>query len=334
MYIPIIKSRQGDIVALEQLSTNVFSQTKPLIQPTDVQEADCAKFIPRINQALAGKSATIYMDFSSFSDNYLENVQFILNNLSAEITFIPVINQNTSASLFQIIAPFITNVGCCLRIRTNTQDINLLNTINSVITRFGLNKKQVDLLIDCQYVYEKNIDDMTQHLNRTIPTINFSDYRSFGIASGSFLTNLGGILPDTVKEITRYEQVLYNNVVTSLKTKITYSDFGNQYPVSGGGDAEPFQNTPSCSIKYTGTDSYFIFRGRQPQNEARGTKQYFDKARLLVAHACYDGANFSWGDQQIQEKADSVREDKPGNSSNWVSITLNRHITKLHSIIN
>lgn len=332
MYIPITKAKQGDLDALRHLNPEILSGTKPLIQiPQTPSEVDT--IITRINAALASKSATVYLDFGSVSntENSLDYIQRIFNGIDSSIRIIPVLYSNTSAEKLQIYAPFIANNGTCLRVKGLYGNNNTANEILTIINSFELIQSNVDVLLDYEYVNTRNIDDVANDCIHTVAALAGAGYRSLGIASGSFMENLGSITADTVHEFPRTEHELYERVKNHLEIDVFFSDYGNQHPLPGDVD---INFAPSCSIKYTSDNSYVVFRGQQPGKVARGSAQYFDKVRLLVEHDCYDGPEFSWADRNIFERAETTDERHPGNAGTWVTITMNRHITKVHYMVN
>lgn len=330
MYVPIIKSQAGDIKSLQHLSEDIFNNTRPLIWISKTSEEECNKIVPRLNQCLQGKNVKIYFDFDSLGNN-VQIVNSILQGLDDNITIIPVLSPNTHLDVVTILRHYIETLGVCLRIDISNRDANdIVNVIDAYINANVLEKNKIDLLLDCKYVTTENVDELFEKLTTVAMLYDIDNFRSFGKASGSFIPNLGTIPADTIRELPRVEQQLYDRTRADINVELFYSDYGNQHPLPGDGG----QYQPSCSIKYTGTDKFVVFRGRQASTTERGSSQYFDKARQVITHYAYNGPNFSWGDNEIQIKADNINETRPGSSENWVSITMNRHITKIHSILN
>jgi hypothetical protein len=331
MYIPITKALKGDLEALGLLNPEILSDTKPLIQiPPTPSKAEL--MISRINAALSTKSATIYLDFKDIDNTQesLDYVRYVLDEIDTSIRIIPVIYSNTSVEKLQLYNPFIIENGVCLRIKDLFRSNNVAQIVQSTISSFGLNKSDTDLLLDYEYVNSSNVDDVTDDCIRTITTLGNGNYRNLGLASGSFMQNLGPIAANTVYEFPRVEYEFHRRVKNQTGMDLFFSDYGNQHPLPG----TDTRYGASCSIKYTSDNSYVVFRGQQPGKVQRGSAQYFDKARLLVEHACYDGPEFSWADGNILERANSTNERRPGNAGTWVTITMNRHITKIHHMVN
>lgn len=332
MYIPIIKAKAGDLEAIKHLDNEVIYNTKPLIQ-VNPDDGDLAKIAYRINDALASRNATAYLDFADVRGNTSATLDYISNLLSGiehDIELIPVIGLAIANERLHVLEPLIIQNGVCIRIKPHSER-NIIARLESMIKHTQIKEQHVDILFDYEYVVAGSIAKCTQNCIELLTALNKFSFRSIAVASGAFLPNLGSIKADTIYEAVRYEQILFNFINERVVNSLVFSDYGNQHPISEG-DNKKFP--PSCSIKYTSDNTYVIFRGQQARNVERGSHQYFDKAQLLIEHGCYDGQAFSWGDNQIYLKANANPQKNPGNGKTWVAITLNRHITKIHSIVN
>jgi hypothetical protein len=106
-----------------------------------------------------------------------------------------------------------------------------------------------------------------------------------------------------------------------------YSDYAIAHP------ALPPEGiaTILAQLRYATPDYWIIWKGRNAI--AEGFQQFFAICADLAARAEYRGADFSWGDAEIAQKAANVGSS--GNAQTWRQIGTSHHLeTVLDQISN
>lgn len=149
------------------------------------------------------------------------------------------------------------------------------------------------------------------------------------VAAGSFPTDLSKFRAGSVHRLHRYEWDLWR--LLRDKFQIKYGDYGTKH--------HEYADTPyaaSVSLKYTTEDEFVIHRGERTDNHADGHGQYITHAQKLIRSNDYSGQGFSWGDSRLDFYSRQILNDenrKTGNTTTWVQISQNHHITLLHSLL-
>ena len=88
----------------------------------------------------------------------------------------------------------------------------------------------------------------------------------------------------------------------------------------------PGANT-SASIRYTNDQKWEIMRGEGLRNQkGAGHKQYPAHAQLMIKESFFKGADYSFGDAYIAERASPDNENS-GSPTTWITAGINHHLT-------
>lgn len=324
-YVPILRGKMGEFTALRNLSIEEKKITRPLIQffPDTVSD--------RIRRAWNFETNMIYFD-ASFLPSITDIRGFCEALINQNINFIPVIHPNSPDRYLEYVRRNHLRNGICLRLNVPYLRPRFINTfIEDKKGYFDIEEPNIDLFIDLGFINIHGNVGLFQNIFSSIYDAlpHAEIFRSIIIGAGSFPVNVASIPPDTVGVLHRSEWNVWNGINAEIKDgKFIYADYGNIHP---NYDPEAETHLGSCTIKYTGENNFYVFRGRRTFEHPDGHGQYNNKSRLLVAHRCYDGRTFSWGDGYIDDCASDT--DGPGNSTTWVSVTLNHHITKIIDLL-
>lgn len=334
-YFPILLAKAGEVTALSHLGQNVKDEIAPIFEVLPdsygrIESSFIANWIFDDNE--------IYLDFSLCDPINLRATTNLINNLSnAGVNVIPVLQQNSSAEYINSLQNLLLNQtinNVCIRF-SNGNFIDINTQVANFINSLAINRNQITLLLDFGVVTNAIYNVVAASSINIITGITHkANFHEIIIASGSFIENLSILNPaGRVYHLERYEWSIWQILQQQhqLADHIKYGDYGTKYPIHSE------VNFPgSCSIKYTSPTEFVVFRGELSQNHRDGNGQYITFAKALVRSADYSGADFSWGDGRIDFFANQVLTDprkKTGNSTNWVEISQNHHITLLHSLL-
>lgn len=336
-YFPILLSKAGEFVALSNLVQNVKDEIVPVIQVLP-ENYDRVETFASSDWVFSNNQ--LFLDFSlcdPFDRTATRNLIVNLNN--AGVNVVPVVQTNSDARYIAVLQSLVSNgtvTEVCTRFSNASGGfINLDAQIATLLGTLVLNYNQASILLDFGLLENHNYNLIAALAIGIINGItNKEDYQNIIVASSSFLENLTSLAPaGRLYRLQRYEWDVWQTLQAqpNLADLIKYGDYGTKYPYYV---ESKFQGT--CSIKYTLPTEFIVYRGELSGNHPQGNGQYIIFADRLVRSADYSGNGFSWGDAQIDFYASQILTDpkrKTGNSTTWVEISQNHHITMLHSLL-
>lgn len=78
--------------------------------------------------------------------------------------------------------------------------------------------------------------------------------------------------------------------------------------------------------RYTLDDHYWVLKGAKDREKNRWIRGAKTLAEDIYKSPHFYGDSFSFGDLDIKERALTLNNKGPGNSTNWVTISANHHI--------
>ncbi len=207
-YIPILKWKRAEQVALKLLTDKQKKHITPLIQfvmpkyeSHDQLEDVVRKFeekLPVIPEQIIevwGKTP-IFIDVSLLFTNSLRTKTFnevLTNGQKAGAYFIPVIHLASDITVKEAAYSFAKThgTGICIRVicfdLDNTSNMN--ESIKDVISSSGLQEENIDLLVDIKEL-EENKSKYSKYMTLSQGILNLKKWRTFTFASGAFPEDL------------------------------------------------------------------------------------------------------------------------------------------------
>lgn len=351
-YTPIVRWRPAERRAIERLYPKDRSGITPLIEfimpPPKTDENDYRKILegskskflrnlPNIAKEITkcwGKDPVfidVHLldgDIRAHAFEQILSSTADLDIFSIPVTYvIPVTSTEADAAVRTVAIKFAKqdDRGLCIRIdESHLRDGDFQNLIEYFVNGNKLRIENTDILVDLKIVDEgKNSQSIIEQLSK-IPHIE--KWRSFILTGGSFPKDLSNFEKHGHYPIKRLDWNLWKEVVDNkvLKRKPNFSDYTIQHPIYY--TSIPGANM-SASIRYTNDDQWEIIRGEGLRNvKGAGFKQYPAQAQLLVQQSFYKGADYSFGDAYIAEKA-KPRTETTGSPQTWLTAGMNHHVT-------
>ncbi len=331
-YVPILKCKAGEFIALNKLSPAVRNELMPifdLVPPGKKKFGDhiedCLKYIRRWN-----KEKLFYIDGYLVQDeNYsprIHTLEYLFKELRREgFNVLPVISSVTNNDYNSAIKRILSrdNRGVCIRIFRNTID-KMNNDIDQLLSFLQLPPSLVDLVIDLRDLYSQNTNAVNVHTINILQNISqLNNWRSLVLAGGSFPVDLVELKADQVHPLERVEwnnwkQLIINNEIDRIPI---FSDYGISHPLlSETGIGIP---NASASIRYTCEDDFYIYRGRGTRQ--RGFKQFNILSEALIGSDEYYGVDHCEGDKYIN--TNGTLKLKPGSLTTWRWVGTCHHLT-------
>lgn len=351
-YVPILKTKRAEFSATAQLDQFVKNKIIPLfeIEPVPL-DPDTDEPDKTYDEMLNGFGKKISAACSNISMIYLDGIlieeQFInsadtypITNAvnqarAAGVHVIPVSSPTRSSNYLNAIDSLVQGEVC---LRLTVTDLANPQYISSYVSRLNIPYQNIDVVIDLRdSVTEESLGSGQSEI-LALGLINnlqyLNDFRRVILAAGSFPVDLSqisvGIYSQTRLEWSLWQSV-HNN--SNLKRKVIYSDYGIQHPEYTR-LATRFPSV-TASVRYTGDDDYWVFRGRKANQY--GYDQYGAHSQAIVAHKEYSGVTFSVADKDINDyalvHAQYLQNPTPGckfgSPEVWRRIGQNHHVTKV-----
>ncbi|OYD41174.1 beta family protein [Sphingobacterium cellulitidis] len=336
-YFPLLLSKAGELNALKNLSDKVKDNISPILNVLQNSEE---KIINFCSENWTFPNNQILFDFTHCDSITNYSIFGLIDPLLlVDVNVIPVVSSYSSPKIINEICSLLTSnkvKKLAIRLIFENGDLNKIqNIIDEFIIKTNLSTKSILLLLDFGIVSLGTYPIYANFAKNKIQNLlNSTEYHEIIISSGSFPKNLTPFVSqDAPHLLKRYEWLLWNEITSNLGLNISlkYSDYGTKHPIF---EESNFLGT--CSIKYSTENYFIIYRGEKSSNHKDGNGQYINYANLLIKSNNYPGSGFSWGDYRINEIASQIsntKKKKPGNSTSWVEISQNHHITLIEGLL-
>ncbi|MEX1000186.1 MAG: beta family protein [Thermodesulfobacteriota bacterium] len=337
-YVPILRWKKGEKIALRELYPHQKSHITPLIEfmPNNFvlqnkvidMKATSERFAEEVNDYWGTDS--IFLDFENITQMSQSNLAAqILRKISGcwlklNLDIIPVTTFHRQQSYQDLVKYLVdqNNIDICLRLNYRSiLSSNFRTDLDLLLDYLKITPEKTHLIIDYKII--GNNSDIFSNISTLIP--NKASWKSFIFASGAFPENLSGFLPGQ-HFIKRNDWIYWfeNMFIIKSERTPTYCDYTIQYPQY---IEPPKYSNPSASIRYTSHDYWVIMRGEGLNNRSgSGYAQYPANAQLLMSLPEFCGAKFSDGDKYIFDKGSNLNTPKTGNPETWIRAGINHHI--------
>lgn len=363
-YVPILKWKRAEQVALEMLEERYKNHISPLIElvmpkPKSLFK-DKKKKIKKTVEELFNElievfrtnrifeipdeiikywgSRPAFIDFSLLYTLSLktESIKIIIENATKKgAVLIPILNLSDNEEIKKEIRNILKkyNHGVCFRIVAgDLQDTNKLNNdLEHILQYLNVTRDNIDLLVDIK----ENGEAYDRYFNLSQEINGLGKWRNFIFACGTFPENLKDCNIDEPKLIPRVEWIGWLSIRgNQIKRVPIFSDYTVRNPIYN--EKLQFYHSTS-SIKYALENDWLILKGKKKRFDI-----YLASAAELIKDQRFYKEGFSYGDKFIAEKAKHFKlfvknpEIKgTGNTEMWLRAFINHHLTlTVHKIAN
>lgn len=328
IYVPILKCKKGEQSALLNLADDIKDKIIPLIE-IPYSSATTKKPIPELIDSFWAERKFFLYFLSEWYDNSLEELQELIDN-----EIIPVVQNNKYAipvfdlSAFSAISEIdkLLQNGVAIRLRDNEFG-QIEDMLNPLFDNNVLDRENTDLILDLEYVSEKDLFSKTAVLKTVFSDLDAAaEFRSIIISCVSFPKSISDL---EVGQIYRFKRTEVDIFTLALKLekrygfKYFYSDYG---PTDNEDVAFVIGMSPNFKIKYTTFEDFLCIKGLSLKKGGLDIGNVQQLASILVNSSDFSGVNYSWGDEKIYLLANK-QYNSPGNLTTWVSYAMNHHIT-------
>jgi len=343
-YIPCIRWKQGEYLALERLSPKARSSILPLFEVAEIGfdfekqkenksiDEHLSTFAKRVKKKWGTSECFVDLRHLDQTERMIDgehptNYTFV-DLRSKGIVAIPVAriwqDTNNRKAISEIIG--FDNRGLCIRISLDEiSRPNIAEYLDKLLFEIDIDPKDCDFILDLDA--PPNFEPLVGFANllkgvvRDLPYLNI--WRSFAIIGTSFPASLSGI-KSGISYLPRYEWLLYKELAITLKKSSVripaFGDYVINHPEILNIDMRFLK--PKANIRYTVDDRWLIARGENVKDY--GYKQHQDLCNLIVNTREFYGASYSTSDQYIYDCAKG--RAKTGNLTTWRRVGTNHHL--------
>jgi hypothetical protein len=330
-YVPILKAKEGELIALRQASTQTKANLTPLIelQPRET-EALLARTIGQIRR---GWTATLPFladvdrgHLISSPASAVDNLRRLLVELSVQgFEVIPVTGLRRPILYYDMISDMMgeTDNGICIRLQSSDwQDISSLEErVRDHLQNMSVQLSDVDLLLDYEAFLPSHLGTIVTSAMTTINSISdISLFRNLIMTATAFPSQACS-QPYTVYRFPRSELQAWVDLTTnpSIPRRPVFGDYTIVHPVLPDIDyRHGIKVAPK--VKYTTRHEWLCLRW-----DARDFANFRHVCDRLTGLSEFSGSGYSWGDTRIAQCATTGVQT--GNPREWVSISVNHHLT-------
>ncbi|WP_373413728.1 hypothetical protein [Ensifer aridi] len=339
-YVPILRWKRGERVALQRLTAQARARTMPLVLLGSEQfkvkaatKAHAAVPAPQVfvRDVLSdwGKG-TFFLDASSLPTQGTQAhpvATIAAVARAANASMIPVVHLGASHAYVSAVTAIknIDGRGVCLRI-----DMQELFSVAHWLPKWPFPIGETDLIVD----FGENVASaaaLGTALDAAFKGLNaHSKWRSITVAGTSMPANFTGYTAGQ-HHITRIEAQLWSRLsALPLPYQLDYGDFAS---ITTGVTPTNIAWGYPINVKYTLPTHFLIFRGVRTTGPSGVDMdvQLRGHANGIAGYSPRYPVASSWGDQTIDQIA--VGKADPKGLEHWVQLSVNRHIELMHAIL-
>lgn len=329
-YIPILKWKKGEKIALQQLSDEVKKSIIPVIELTDMVEP--IDFIVDLKEYY---NLPIYLDTEIAAEDDIDYFISILDEAEKNnIIIYPVLNCNIIETIN--VTNFPNRLSIKIGVPEDIEGPSYSYIFKSIQDLFKNNPNlKIDILLNLGSITKSNdANNQFRDLKNIITDyfIGKNYYNSIIICSTSFPEDLANVDAGEKISYKRFDYAIFKKISTdffALNSYLKYSDYGVTKFTDSDIDFRIMKYGVLPKLKYTCEDKYILWKGKRKKLSKELEISYFDLAKDLINSPYYYGKSFSYGDTEVYERYEKAKKQgtkKCGNGTTWVTISANHHI--------
>lgn len=344
-YVPCLRWKQGEYMAVAALSAASRQRVTPLIEVPEIgfdfetwsDKKTLDEHIKPFGKRVAdkwGRSCLvdlIHLPTGKILANGEHPVTRIFDELRTHnCSVTPVTGIARDHTFQQAIGRVISKDkrGVCVRVAlAEAAKPNLKSMLDKLLDQLQVRPNECNVVLDLGAPNFEPIDGFTKLVHALLARLPYQD-------SWQAITIMGTSFPETMAEVRsspavlpRWEWLLYKRLAEKLVKQDaripTFGDYGINHKDVPQVDMRLVK--PSATIRYTIDDAWFIVKG--PNVRDHGFEQYRDHCRTVTKSPYFRNSDFSMGDAYIQNC--SLGKEKTGNLPTWRKVGTNQHLEKV-----
>ena len=339
-YVPVLKVKRGEKMALLEVHANLKPQITPLLEIVELTSnktltqhlgtafsklADSVQLFPRV-----------FLDCRELQPDFLQSSEEVFARAAAEnLTFVPVTGisrniEDADAAMNH------RHHGLALRLtRQEFEGGRLRQNLMRFLQSHGLAMQEIDLIIDLgpldtDGLIVPGVAALSRAFMSAVP--NHQDWRTFTVSACAFPRSMGGVQRNSHTLEERSDWVAWRDYLHRMRSVLqrlpAYSDCVIQH-TAGVEGFDPRYMSASASVRYAQSDDWLLIKGVSTRLRL-ASDQFPDLATSLVyghLQQYFYGANHCNGCASIQRCANGI--PRHGSPEKWRQFGTIHHITKV-----
>ena len=338
LYVPVLKGRQGELVALGAIQPLTAQAVLPLVEmvPGSVEETGqpgqlrtvVSRTMKRL-QTWAGGRLLLDAGFlppgPSHGDEFGALGTAVTVAYDHGVKATPVVHLGDDPQVYRDAATLHAELRPGVAIRLGTDDLDedsedIEDALSQLLTSLRADRRDVDLVLDVGVVNgELSVRAGARLVADALRGLaDMEGWRNVIVTGGAFPSDLSAFPPWTIGETPRYDAMLYDYLRQRrrLPRVPTFGDYAVTRPelVIGQAHRAPPQ------LRYCVADKWIVLKGRL--NDPRGHEQFYEVCETIASHPDFVGAALGNADARIA----SPRSKGPGNAATWREVGTTHHL--------
>ena len=342
-YVPCLRWKQGEYLALQRLSPAARSCILPLIEVSEVGfdfetrrefksiDEHLAQFAHRVSERWGKDECLVDLRHVGMATRMAtgeDALTFVFRDLRAKgVVAVPVVGLAEPRQVQKSVRDIARNDHRGLAVRIGVEDAaeqGIVGTAKGLVEGCNLELEECDLIVD---IGAPNFDPMDGFVGilegviRALP--HLGHWRRFALIGTAFPSSMAAVRHG-LSLIPRNEWIMYKLLARQLRRShlrvASFGDYGVSHPEVLTVDMRLVR--PYASLRYAVDDGWLVARGENVRDH--GFAQYRDLCNMVVIARQYSGPEFSKGDEYIYRC--SRGEASTGNLTTWRWVGTNRHL--------
>lgn len=324
-YCPILKWKKGEICALQKLQDQNH-YISPIIELIDYES-------PEDFYYTLGKlyQYPIYLDTINLSEDRKIIIDYLCSEVK-NVNVIPILYyEDIQEDFLGEIAKYTKNL--CIKLSLpedmETPFLKSLPIINNFKDKYNFS---IELLLDAEEIIDKQTQNIVYAAIKNLFQSQIELIQKFDniIFCATSLPVQLSIEAGNEQLFYRYDFSIFKTLIEENphQIRLKYADYGVTKFTETEIDFSKLQYGILPKIKYTTDQNYIVLKGKKNHSTQKMEVSYIDLSKKIANSDYFSGKDFSFGDNQIYDKATNPLAG-PGSNQNWVTITTTHHIRKV-----
>lgn len=335
-YVPILKAKQGERLALRDLDAATRSAITPAFQLLPGRgDAQLGREMRQLGVAWSGVSPVLldatWADPASTSDHPL----IVASTLAAAegVAVVPMVRPGSDLGHLVAAKAVVAAHGQGAAIRVEAAGWQAGKSalfVDPLLRGLSLRPEDVDLVLDAGALgSDADLALFQSLLAGGLPTFaHLDEWRRVVVAGGSFPADLRAVPAGVLTRLPRREWELWARRPRVARV-LSYGDYGVAHPATVDEMTNPRAIPLWAQFRYTSTVSFLVAKGGDIKKS--GDAEFYRAAALIAGAPEFDGRTFSAADAFLAARASGT--GSPGGYSTWRRHGTGRHLTKVAALL-
>jgi hypothetical protein len=320
-YVPQLKSKLGEAVALSHLATAAKDRMLPVVNLTGKVGSS---FTTKLVQAWKGRTLGLDGRYNFEKRSTPQDMNQIAVDLTTQgVTVVPCAVHAGPAGYNPAVSALVQTLGTGVIVKVN---LDLAAGVDAWVLQNGWAPKDVDLIVQVRDLSEYGtLNDLKAGVLANLAQLaSAGAWRSITLSGAAAPKDMGRLSSGS-NRVKRKDWALWQAVHAAAPVQLDFGDWCSVHPSLEEPPGASMAKA-TVSVRYTLDDVWLILKGKQTSGSSGAPMpaQYASHAKNLMSDPGFGGLVHCWADDRIRMIAASAA--KSGNRGSWVEISVNRHL--------